>query len=627
MANKTMHHLVIGDDTYEIVDQTARDKKVPMPLNGNVVDYGEAGYVLMTNGDGTTEWVEMGGGDIVRYNITNLLTNVSNSNSATSIREEQAYNATLSVAESASLDSVSVTMGGVNITATAYNTSSKVISIASVTGDVVITARASIVVTQPITWTGVGTENTASPVIDAREVDIRIEVPFVEGDANLASTTTAEAALAGLGVKLYNDAELTDYVGMFYFSTNEIKSSWTSSSLPNLYFDTDTLLEVHGYYAVLFANRRGGVFVSNAGATAYLNAHATSVTLVTPEPEEEISNAEATDRDLLQAYSLKAVSLNTDTADDATSYAGVIETAKNEWMREYSGSINKIPLIIHTDQHASMGDDASKTMWETIDDMVSWFDISKVVNLGDTTNSYSNYDDPTLGDAYLEAYLEATKAIPMSKRIEVFGNHDCMANINNYLTYVPTFPSYLNPYFKNVMARKTSNNGYHVTYDPYFNVKYIVTSNYDYVDASNYEMASPAQYDWVIEELSKDDGYDIIVLSHVGHSWYHDSQFSNILKARYAKTAGTATDRLGGTHSYDFTNCQTNLLVFLHGHNHDDHYDYDMGVLSQCFDNYYETTRPIFFVIVDRENNQLKVWKVTNTPEYTVYTRPFIEQT
>lgn len=581
---------------------------------------------IILNGE---EYTLAGGVPATMYSITNQLTNVSNSNSATSIREGRAYNATLSVAESASLDSVSVTMGGVNITATAYNTSTKVISIASVTGDVVITARASIVITQAITWTGYGTENTASPVIDAREVDIRIEVPFVEGDTNLASTTTAETAFAGLGVKLYTDAEATDYVGMFFYSTNEIKSSWTGVQLPNLYFDTDTLLEVHGYYAVLFAVKRTNVFVDNNSATAYLNAHATSVTLVTPEsePEEEISNAEATDRDLLQAYSLKAVSLNTDTASDSTSYAGVIEEAKNAWMLEYSGNINKIPLIIHTDQHDDMGDDASKTMWETIDDMVSWFDISKVINLGDTTNAYDNYNDPTLGDTGLEAYLEATKAIPMSKRIEVFGNHDCMANIGGSLTYVPTFPSYLNPYFKNVMARRTSNNGYHVTYDPYFNVKYIVTSNYDYVDASNYSMASPAQYDWLIEELSKDDGYDIIVLSHAGHPWYYDSQFSNILKARYAKTAGTATDRLSGTHSYDFTNCQTNLLVFLHGHSHSDGYGYDMGVLSQCFKNYYDSTRPIFFVIVDRENSQLKVWKVMRTPAYEVYTRPFIEQT
>ena len=579
---------------------------------------------IILNGE---EYTLAGGVPAVMYSITNQLTNVSNSNSASSIREGRAYNATLSVAESASLNSVSVTMGGVDITATAYNTSTKVISIASVTGDVVITARASIVVTQPITWSGYGTENTASPVIDAREVDIRIEVPFVEGDTNLASTTTAETAFAGLGVKLFNDAELTDYVGMFYFSTNEIKSSWTGTSLPDLHFDTDTLLEVHGYYAVLFANRRSGVFVDNGSATAYLNAHATSVTLVTPEsePEEEISNAEATDRDLLQMYSLKAVSLNTDTAEDSTSYTGVLEAAKNEWMLEYSGNINKIPLICHADQHSTMTPANSSAMWEAIDNMVSWYDISKVINFGDTTNSYENFDDPTLGDSSLESYLEATKNVPFSKRIEIFGNHDCMKIINASLTYIQREPYYLNPYFKNVMARRTSNNGYHVTYDPYFNVKYIVVSNYDYVDSSHYQMASPAQYDFLIEEMSKNDGYDIVVCSHVGHPWYHDSAISDLITARYNKTSGTVTDSMNNSHSYDFTNCENDLLVCLHGHSHSDAYAYDMGVLSQCFANYYDSTRPIYFVIIDRENNQLKAWKVTNTPEYTTYTRPFVE--
>lgn len=583
---------------------------------------------IILNGE---EYTLAGGVPAVMYSVTNRLTNVSNSNSATSIREGRAYNATLSVAESASLESVSVTMGGADITATAYNTSTKVISIASVTGNVVITARASIIITQAITWSGSGSDKTATPVIDATDNDGYMEIPFVSGDSRLSTSAAEDGNVIALVPYLYSDASASTFVGYYNIETGEIftSSSWTWANAPKLKFGTNTLIIPHGYYAKIVGSNTANAFTSNGSCTGYLNEYGTEVTLTTPEeeePAEEVSNAEATDNDLLQMYSLNAVSLNTSTVSDTTSYAGVIEEAKNAWMTEYGGSIDKIPLIIHTDQHDDMGDDASKTMWETIDNMVSWYDVSKVLNLGDTTNSYDNFDDPTLGDANLEAYLEATKAIPMSKRIEIFGNHDCMKIINASLTYIPTYPSYLNPYFKNVMARRTSNNGYHVTYDPYFNVKYIVISTYDYVDDTHYAITSPGQYDWVIEEMAKDDGYDIIVLSHVGLPWYN-SPMNNLIKARYAKTSGSITDSMGNTHTYDFSGCSTNLLVCLNGHEHTDGYNYTNTVLAQSFKNYYDSTRPIFFVIVDRENNQLKVWKVMRTPAYEVYTRPFIEQT
>jgi hypothetical protein len=281
---------------------------------------------------------------------------------------------------------------------------------------------------------------------------------------------------------------------------------------------TDVLTQVApaGYYVKLFAAKREG-FKDNGNCLTFLNENANTVILKTPDEdggdEETTTNAESVDNDLLQMYSLNAVSLNTSTVSDTTSYAGVIEEAKNAWMTEYGGNIDKIPLIIHTDQHDTMGDTASATMWETIDNMVSWYDISKVLNLGDTTNSYDNYDNPLLGDSNLEAYLEATKHIPFSKRIEVFGNHDCMKIISGSLTYVPQAPNYLNPFFKNVMAKRTSNNGqWCVTYDDYFNVKYVLYSNYDWLETLSTNGVSTEQYDFLIEELEKNDGYDVILV-------------------------------------------------------------------------------------------------------------------
>ena len=76
------------------------------------------------------------------YAINNELINCTSSNSATSAKENAVYSATLTANDGYTLTggTVTVTMGGVDITATAY--SGGVITIASVTGDVSIVATA-----------------------------------------------------------------------------------------------------------------------------------------------------------------------------------------------------------------------------------------------------------------------------------------------------------------------------------------------------------------------------------------------------------------------------------------------------------------------------------------------------
>lgn len=80
-------------------------------------------------------------GAIVYYSITNNLTNVQSDNHVSLVEEGTTYIANLSVATNYSIKNVVVTMGGVDITDTAY-TDGK-INITEVTGDVVITATAS----------------------------------------------------------------------------------------------------------------------------------------------------------------------------------------------------------------------------------------------------------------------------------------------------------------------------------------------------------------------------------------------------------------------------------------------------------------------------------------------------
>ncbi len=81
----------------------------------------------------------------VMYTITNVLTNAVTSNAATNVQKNAPYRAVLTAAEGFELVSVTVTMDGVDITASAYADGQ--ITIGAVTGDVVITAEAAAVAT------------------------------------------------------------------------------------------------------------------------------------------------------------------------------------------------------------------------------------------------------------------------------------------------------------------------------------------------------------------------------------------------------------------------------------------------------------------------------------------------
>ena len=81
--------------------------------------------------------------ETVTYTITNDLTNCTNSNSNISIEENSPYNATLTANGGYSIDTVTVTMGGSDITSSAYSSSNNSITISSVTGNIYITANAT----------------------------------------------------------------------------------------------------------------------------------------------------------------------------------------------------------------------------------------------------------------------------------------------------------------------------------------------------------------------------------------------------------------------------------------------------------------------------------------------------
>ena len=79
----------------------------------------------------------------VYYTVTNTLSNVINSSSATSVQEGKVYGAVLTPAEGCEIGTVKITMDDVDITSTAYTVSSGAIRISAVTGNIVITATAT----------------------------------------------------------------------------------------------------------------------------------------------------------------------------------------------------------------------------------------------------------------------------------------------------------------------------------------------------------------------------------------------------------------------------------------------------------------------------------------------------
>lgn len=130
--------LVFGEDTTygKSDDGTGKNTAfclVSIDLDGGIIyaDCFGAGYdrVISFASEAVTTW-----------SVTNALTNAANSSALAAVVDGAAYSAVITANSGYTLESVTVTMGGEDVTDTAY--SSGQIAIGSVTGDIVITATA-----------------------------------------------------------------------------------------------------------------------------------------------------------------------------------------------------------------------------------------------------------------------------------------------------------------------------------------------------------------------------------------------------------------------------------------------------------------------------------------------------
>lgn len=130
------------------------------------------------------------------YTITNNLVGASNSNSATYVIEDDSYSATITANESHTLvgATISITMGDVDITSTAYDDGE--ISIDEVTGDIEITVVAVAIVLESISavYTQSGTVyNTDS--LDVLKADLVVTATY--NDSSVEVVPSNSYALSG----------------------------------------------------------------------------------------------------------------------------------------------------------------------------------------------------------------------------------------------------------------------------------------------------------------------------------------------------------------------------------------------------------------------------------------------
>lgn len=138
------------DESYPKTPNTGKDTSFVI----NVIDPEEQVIRSFCYGAGYDRTI--GYGATVYYAVTTSLTNVTLDNAATSVEQGSSYTATVTPKDDYTIDSVVVTMGGVDITSTAYHDG--VVTISEVTGNVTINAVAS----KPATYTNLVPTSTDS---------------------------------------------------------------------------------------------------------------------------------------------------------------------------------------------------------------------------------------------------------------------------------------------------------------------------------------------------------------------------------------------------------------------------------------------------------------------------------
>lgn len=560
-----------------------------------------------------------GGGGTTTHGIVWNLTNVTSSNNAVFVADGASMVAVLTPADGYTMGDVTITMGGEVVTG-AWNADTATVTIQSVTGDVVISC-AGVEQTGPVDTSPViaeynrslGLSGDVGPTNGGCYTDF-YAIPDGAGAVVLYFADAEDVAFGTFGkFQYWNDTEQVDYWSPA--ASRNVEKSYKLASGETRFRTSLAINGIDDSYA--YDSATGYIYFAGANTQYYGMTNIDGST----SGESAVSVASEVDNQVAM------LSLSTGETVDTSAYSGLsadyvvmVQTNYDAMMAECLGDYNKIPIIVHTDQHGRIG--ASNQVMKLIGDMVNWYEVSKCMNLGDTVPD--RFDMTTLDN-----YLSATKdSIPLSKRLDVYGNHDVWDSNDSQKYTVDQ--KRLSPYFKNIYARRHGNNGYFTVFDDYYNVKYLVISDLEYPD-TNYSTRriTTAQAKFIVSELSEDDGRDVVLVSHVpldsdevtsrdstyqaysekflSDTTAHNS-FMTMIAARKNKTSGTFTDSEGISHTYDFSNVSGDLLMSLHGHAHFEAYrTFENSITEFIFDWFYGNT--FYFAYIDRKEKKFKVWK------------------
>lgn len=241
------------------------------------------------------------------------------------------------------------------------------------------------------------------------------------------------------------------------------------------------------------------------------------------------------------------------------------------------------------------------------------------LNLGDSVTDIFNESE--LSNVYARSWQ-------VKNHIMVFGNHEIKMTAE-----VPNLYD-LNRWFISTRGRKfyVGPMGCFTVYDDAHAVKYVCVANYILdADGNSTKGLTADAARWLLDELAKNDGYDVVYLQHwpvcttwkqrtddaeaadsENHSASYNYKIWQMLLARKNRQSGTFADVYGGEYSYDFSDCKHELLCCLHGHHHVGGHSIADG-LTAWFGEWLGNDRMCHFGLIDRLNSQVTIWSFDST--------------
>ena len=280
----------------------------------------------------------------------------------------------------------------------------------------------------------------------------------------------------------------------------------------------------------------------------------------------------------------------------------------------YQQSSDAIPFFLQTDGHGRYNE-GNKGCHNLAEETMQYI---ANMQLGDYGSYYSDGENAA-------KHVQSSNGI--KHYLPAIGNHELLSN-NSGATMIADLPTLIGSFTPPGATLGSQTYGYYKVLDNKYHVKYLVGQPHipvDWsIDSSGFiDKFTSDQWQWFIDEMEANDGYDIIVLNHepfagtytrksdgTTHT-YSGGNFNltPIMVARKSKSNGTFTDPDGVTHTYDFSNCQSDLLCAFHGHIHHEDYIDNMQLGYPVFIGRDMTNNgDCVYGLIDRANSKLYIY-------------------